>query len=425
MTDDVSQPPSPHRAWWAWPWQYRESAAFAIGLVAVGLALQLAIGPLDIHLLRAPVNWGLGLALMGLSLLFGLWRGRLARWWSGVPLAVSLIAALLFLSLIMGLTPQLAAPNPEPAWPDRLGFTRMTASWPFILIYLALIVSLGAATTRRIRRRPGLGFLLNHLGLWLLLVAAGLGAADRQRYTVWVEEGGLEWRGRLANGLVVELPLAIALADFDLEMYPPKVAIIDRRTGTPQPEGRAEWFQLDPERPQGVLGQWNLKLDRYIHLAIRGRDGLYEESPRPEAHPAALMTAIGPDGIAASGWITDGGAAQPFQALNLNDDLSLVMSRPEPRRFVSDVTLLTPDKPARRALVEVNKPLREGDWMIYQYSYDQAAGRLSRHSAFDVVYDPWLKPVWAGLLLMGAGAVSMIRQGRRPPGAAGREGEAA
>ncbi len=286
MTDDISQEPpaeteqpgGPGRAWWAWPWAYRESAAFAIGLMAVGLALQLAGGPLDVHLLRSPVSWGLGVGLIGLSIFLGFLRGRLAAWLGGLPLAVNLIAALLFLSLIMGLTPQLAAPNPEPAWPDHLGFTRMTSSWPFILIYLALIISLGAATVRRIRRRPSLGFVLNHLGLWLLLTAAGLGAADRQRYTVWVEEGGLEWRGRLANGLVVELPLAISLADFDLEVYPPKVTIIDRQTGKPQPEGRAEWFQLDPEHPRGVLGQWNLTLDQYIHLAIRGREGI----PPPE-----------------------------------------------------------------------------------------------------------------------------------------------
>lgn len=148
---------------------------------------------------------------------------------------------------------------------------------------------------------------------------------------MWVEEGGLEWRGALANGLVTELPLAIELHDFDLEIYPPKVTVISRQTGLPQPEAAPQWFQLDPSSPQGTLGQWQLNLDRYIHLAIRGRGGVYEESPRPEASPAALLTVSGPDGSKISGWITDGGAAQPFQALNLTDDLALVMARPEPR----------------------------------------------------------------------------------------------
>lgn len=55
--------------------------------------------------------------------------------------------------------------------------------------------------------------------------------------------------------------------------------------------------------------------------------------------------------------------------------------------------------------------------MVYQYSYDQSAGRMSRHSGFELVYDPWMNFVWAGLMLMGAEAVGMIWQGRhgRPP----------
>ncbi len=402
--------PAPARAFWVWPWRYRESTAFVSALLLVGAALQLA-GPLDVHLLRAPVSWGLFAALAAISIILGLTRWKIALWFSGPHLAVALIAALLLLSLIMGLTPQLAAPPPAPRWPDRLGFTRMTASWPFIIIYLTLIISLGAASVRRLRRRPTLLFALNHLGLWLLLTAAGLGAADRQRYTIWVEEGDVEWRGTLANGFVMELPLAISLHDFDLEYYPPKVTVISRETGKPQPEGRAEWFQLDPERPVGRLGQWEVKLEEYLHRAIRGKDGIYEESPRPEASPAARLTATGPAGQAASGWITDGGAAQPFQALNLTDDLALVMARPEPRRFMSDISFMTPDAPEPiRTTLEVNKPLKYGPWTVYQASYDQAAGRMSRQSGFDVVYDPWLKLVWAGLLVMAAGALTMIRR---------------
>ncbi|UQZ91075.1 hypothetical protein C4J81_18360 [Deltaproteobacteria bacterium Smac51] len=428
MSKNLSAAPSAdgNRTWWVWPWKYRESAAFVLGLLVVGLCLQLA-GPLDIHLLRAPVSWGLGIGLSAMSIILGCLRGRLAEWLTGVPLSVCLIAAMLLLSLLMGLTPQLAAPNPDPGWPDRLGLTRMTASWPFILIYLATIIVLGAVTVRRIRRRPNLVFILNHLGLWVLLTAAGLGAADRQRYTMWVEEEGVEWRGRLANGFVVELPLAINLHDFDLEIYPPKITVISRQTGKPQPEGKAEWFQLDPERPQGRLGEWSVTLDKYIHLAIRGKDGVYEESPRPEANPAAHMIVRGPDGMLVSGWITDGGPAQPFQALNLTDDLALVMARPEPKRFTSDITFLTPDGQARRVVLEVNKPLTAGDWMVYQYSYDQEAGRMSRNSGFELVYDPWLKFIWASLLLMGAGAVVMIWQGRRRPSSSsdGKEREAA
>ncbi len=64
------------------------------------------------------------------------------------------------------------------------------------------------------------------------------------------------------------------------------------------------------------------------------------------------------------------------------------------------------------AQIEVNKPLRVGSWMIYQYGYDNAAGSLSSYSSFELVYDPWLIPIYIGVVLLMLGALCMVVQGR-------------
>lgn len=413
MTYNTSKSSSA-RPWWVFPWAYRESLLFVSGLLAVGFLLQL-IHPLDFHLLGRPVNF-IVLALLLIPPLLGLWRpqNKLLIWLASVPLSVSLITAFLLLSLVMGLLPQSASPVLSSQLPHRLGLSSLTSSWPYILIQLATLICLSLAVVLRLRRKgvPKTAFILNHLGLWLLLAAAGLGAADRRSYIVWVEEGQVEWRGRTAQGLVVELPLAIKLHDFSLEEYPPKMAVIDKISGKPLPAEKAHWHQIEPGRDiAGHLAGWTVSVDKYFHMAVRGKDGEYVESPRPEAAPAALVTAVR-EGESHRGWVTDGGLMQPFQALTLTEQEVLVMARPEPKRFSSDITVFVKDLGDERLVVEVNKPLSLGPWMVYQHSYDDRLGRMSRNSGFEAVYDPWWPLVRLALWMMAAGAVLMIWGGR-------------
>ena len=58
---------------WDKPWQMKEGFLIGGGLLAVGLLLQLAIGPIDWDLFAAPVHWialALLLALIGTMFLF-------------------------------------------------------------------------------------------------------------------------------------------------------------------------------------------------------------------------------------------------------------------------------------------------------------------------------------------------------------------
>lgn len=415
------------RRLWQKPWQYKESAFLVAGIILAGFSLQLGLGPFDFFLLHYPVNVGIA-AFLVLILVLSVFARKTAlfKWLSGIPFCVSLIVALLFFGLIMGLTPQLARPDPHShnIFSD-LGFTTVTSSWPFVLLYTMTILSLGLVIVRRLLvfRKGDLAFYCNHIGLWILLVSAGLGASDMQRFVMHVSEGEMEWRVYNPRGEVLELPIAIRLKDFSMEEYPPKLVIINRETGKPQPEGKPWYFQIDEKEPSGKLGEWEITLEEYLHEAVRNADG-YIASPMPASTPAARVTAKNMrTGEVKTGWVCGGGAIPAFfSGVTLSDTLTMVMTQPEPKRFVSDILVVTKEGQKQEAKLEVNKPLTIGPWMLYQYGYDNEAGKMSTYTSIELVRDAWLYPAYAGIVLMMIGSVLLVCRGT---GKKGREYELA
>jgi cytochrome c biogenesis protein ResB len=73
-------------------------------------------------------------------------------------------------------------------------------------------------------RLGDVGFYLNHIGLLLVLFAAGFGYADIERYMVRVDEGTTVQMGYdPATGHPVGLPVAVTLHDFEMEVWPAEV----------------------------------------------------------------------------------------------------------------------------------------------------------------------------------------------------------
>ncbi|MCD8101679.1 MAG: hypothetical protein LUE26_03775 [Alistipes sp.] len=292
--------------------------------------------------------------------------------------------------------------------------------------------------------------------------------------------GGVEWRVQGPHGQPVELPVAVRLNGFDIEEYPPALAVMDRGTGGLLPEGRPGYLQL-ADGDRAVIDGREITVTRYIHHAVPDGRGGYREAVMPASAPAAEVrvrdaagTGIGIgteyDAVAGAGagagnsagagvngvgvgsgngvgtgagtgtesgagfgagsdfgagagagagsavvtgWVSYGSAAQPAAALDIGGGYSVVMTRPEPRRFISDVEAFTPDGRSVAGLLEVNRPLRLGHWRLYQYGYDTQAGRMSQYSVIELVYDPWAVPVYVGIILLGAGSVCMLWSGRR------------
>lgn len=136
------------RPMWQHPWHWKESIAFVSGILLTGLLLQLTVGEFDFELLRYPVNTVVGavIVLLAAAIAWGTKRSAVCRWYTGVPLAVTLIVAFVVTGIIMGLTPQSTARPAEGTMhiTSRLGLDRMTRAWPFVLLYFLTLLSLGA-----------------------------------------------------------------------------------------------------------------------------------------------------------------------------------------------------------------------------------------------------------------------------------------
>lgn len=406
------------KSWWQTPWSFRESLAVVAGFILVGWLLQLTIGDFNYEIIRFPVN----ATLLGFIFFFVLLitlkhKSAFFNWLSGIPLSISTIAGLLLMGLIMGLIPQA---SPTGYSHDLLGFDAVTCSWAFVLVYFLTLVNLSCVVARRLLHFTwrDYAFYLNHIGLLLLLMSAGFGAADLRRYVMYVEEGNTEWRVYNEDKEVLELPVAIKLTDFYMEEYIPKLAILDKSSGNAIPKAKPQMIQIDTLQPVFEIAGWKIEVKEYQHEAIRNSDSTYRYLPMPGSCPAVLVTVTNPkeEVEEKTGWVCCGNFAQLYMALELNEQLSLVMTRPEPKLFRSDIVVYTENEKKVSHQLEVNKPLSIDNWMIYQHGYDVDRGRASTWSSFELVYDPWLLWEYIGLWTFIAGSVLLMWEGKKKKG---------
>lgn len=404
---------------WQFPWQYSESIAFVVGVIIIGWILQVIVGPFDFYLLASPANLIIGGAIIIFLILFSLKRkSPFYQWLSGIPLSVTLIAALLIMGIAMGLIPQVVRlDHHDHSFFSNLGLRQITSFWPFVLIYFITLLSLGALIVRRLIafRLQDYAFYFNHIGLWILLFASGLGAADMKRFVMHVQEGEVEWRVYSDNKDIIELPIAIQLNDFYMEEYAPKLVVIDRKSGDVQPIEKAEYFNIDEKRPNGHITGWDISLKEYIHEAIRNSDSTYQEVHMPGASPAARVEVTNKTtGVRKEGWVCGGNVAQLYMTLGLDSTYCVAMTEPEPKRFVSYIDVFTNDGGEYHNVeLEVNKPLKVGSWMIYQYGYDNMARKMSTYSSMELVYDPWIYPAYIGIIMLALGSICMLWKGNK------------
>jgi cytochrome c biogenesis protein ResB len=95
-------------------------------------------------------------------------------------------------------------------------------------------------------------------------------------------------------------------------------------------------------------------------------------------------------------------------AIELKEFIMETYDDGSPRRFASDIQILTQSGKNIRTTVEVNKPVEVDGWKIYQYGYDTQMGAMSQTSILELVSDPWLPLVYTGIYMMLAGAVGLF-----------------
>jgi len=399
---------------------YQNSFFLIFTVMGISYLLQIELGAFNFHLLSSPVNILIAAVLVLIcSLGFIFPNNPIVRLLSTLPFAVTLLFTFLILGIIMGLTPQKDT-GIMGSILSKTGFSHMTASWPFVFTYALTLLSLGLLIARRLRNfRPfSFAFHLNHIGLWLLLLAAGLGYADQRRFVMYPElDQGPEWRVYNSNNGFLELPIAIELNQFSMETYPAKIAIYSAEIDSAIPQTNPAFFQLEAGATEFQIANWVIQVDTYFHEAAPDGANSFRHWPVVGSAPAAKVSVHNMvSDETQAGWISSGslkGVAQPYTTLQLDEDHALVMLPPEPKHFVSDITVYTPDEKPQRVHLTVNNPFTIGHWKLYQQGYDEAAGTLSIYSAIELVYDPWIKLIYAGFGLLALGSFGMIWSGRK------------
>ncbi|MCK9305413.1 MAG: cytochrome c biogenesis protein ResB [Bacteroidales bacterium] len=408
---------------------------FISAVLTAGVALEIFTKGFDFSLISFPVN----LILVLILILLGTIKGSSPLSAFGkTPVALILILLITLLSVAMGLIPG----------------NSIKSSWPFALVYMMLMVSLSMAVGRRLRtlrqkvsgfflkdtggslfKDTGFllkgggplvkeaGFLFNHLGILLLLIATGLGRGDFKRYFITVPEEKVEWRGENAfTGEVEELPVAIQLNDFRMELYPSKIMIVNKTNDVIAGHGKiaenggeiAENGQEEQERQKVQNSQKSYTLSEVNNTFNMGGWSVRVDSvtDRPGYAPAAFVTVKNSySDTTLTGWISCGNYFQMSRQLAINDYLMVVMTPPDPKSYQSDVEVFTKKGVSKSGTVRVNHPVTAGSWKIYQYSYDTVMGRDSGYSVFELVYDPWVIVVYIGIVMLFLGAVTLFWKG--------------
>lgn len=203
------------------PWEMTEGGLVCCGLIVVGLLLQLFSGPVNWDLMAWPVNFLVLLIMLSGIVVMHLSRNRfhLFRWMSTLQAGIPAMVSCALLTILMGVTRQVPSGH-VPMEP--IGITAMLSFWPFVLSYAWLVLLVGMVCMTRLCHPSwrNIPFLLNHLGLFLALVAGTLGNADMQRLFMTIQEGRTEWRAIDSRHRVHQLPIAIELHDFSIRETP-------------------------------------------------------------------------------------------------------------------------------------------------------------------------------------------------------------
>ena len=398
---------------WQSPWEYPESLLIAFGIILIGFALEIAVDSSNFGAIVFPKNviFG-GLFVVSIIASFLLIRkNKSLKFLAGIPASIGAIAALSFLVVIMGVTPQI--PMEKDGLITALGLNRLTTSLPFLFINFYLLFVLGIVIIRKISplKLKDWGFICSHLGLWITVFAAGLGSGDLQRLRMDLHENQIEGRAYDDKGNFFELPLAIKLNDFIIDEFNPKLAVVDNTTGMLYEATKPSMIMIE-DFLSCQLHDWKIQVEEFYKTSGRAGNRYYSLSDLGAA-PAAKINLVTLENDTIRGWISCGSFNRPHESLKIDDRFSLVMTVPEPKRFSSDVTIFTPDGAKQEQSLEVNKSFTVNGWKIYQLSYDEKMGIYSTKSIVEVVKDPWQMFVYIGVFMMLIGSAYMFWRGNK------------
>ena len=397
-----------NRKFWDAPWGYGESFLIGCSLLILGFVFE-ALSPNQNPIqLVYPYNLYILLSYCGVLVVLYHWFSDwiIIRWLTKVPASITSIVLVTCIVMAMGIIPQIPSEN---EFITLFGLDHITTNSAFYLTILFFLTCLGLISLKRIYqwKWSNLGFIINHVGLFIALSAGILGSGDLERLSLDLYEGHPSIYAYNTIGAKTELPFAVYLKDFQIKEYAPKLALVDNIKGEVVHNNGKNLFLIE----KGMTYSYDdyiVEILEFLPSSSRVMDGYYfvnEKGSPPSAKIKVIN--VNTDSIS-EGWVCSGSFKHPFEALKINDEFSFVMTLPEAKKFSSDVSILSPDGSRLETTLEVNKPFSYQGYKLYQLSYNEKMGKWSNLSTIELVRDPWLPTVYIGIFMMIVGAIYMF-----------------
>ncbi len=409
-----------NKHFWESPWGYNESFLIGFSLIFIGFMLEIFGGKnVEVELIY-PNNIFFGI-VYSLVLLFSyifFKQLNLIKWLLGVPAAISSFVLIIILVMVMGIIPQ--DPNYGGKIINNLGLNKITTHWAFFFIIFYFLTALGFVTVKRIHQLfsktaplniRNVGFVLNHFGLWFVVLTALLGANDIQHLKIKLDKGTPYNVATTSKGEDVILDFFIQLNKFTVKEFPSKLAIIDNVSGEVLHNNGKNLFEISDSLSY-TFKNYKIEVSDYIeNSAPFGKK--YVQILQMGALPSAKIRITNTDtNVVKEDWVCSGNFMYQYQSLKFSDDYSILMTMPEVKHFQSKISLYSKETTESSIDIEVNKPYDFGGYKIYQLGYDEKKGKWAEYSILELVKDPWLNIVYFGLYLLIAGTVILLLTGK-------------
>ncbi len=246
-----------------WPSGFTDSFIIGFILIVFGFLCQIFFNNIDLTLLW-PNNLIVGIVFTNILIFTHIFlkKKHVVIWLTSAPAAISSIVYISILALLGGFITQ--GDGTTNSMILKLGLNNVFASWPFIITMILFLTTLGLTTLKRTIpfKIDNVGFILNHLGLWLIVFSVGLGTGDIQQLSMKLTENNIVWHAQDDEQKVYELPVAFKLLKFDIDEYNPKLAIIDNSTGDMQGEEGKNLLAIEDSLQTKFQG-FDIKIDEF------------------------------------------------------------------------------------------------------------------------------------------------------------------
>jgi len=408
---------SSKKIFWQFPWLYGESFVISFALIIIGLAIEILNLGKGVPSPCFPYNIFIIILLIVLiPLLYFLFhKNTIIKWLSSVPAATASIISVVILALIMGIIPQ--NDKGDISYLKLIGFNHIFQSWAFAFSCLNLIIVLGFTIVKRIScfKLQSIGFLFNHLGLWIIMVSALLGSGDVKKlnfYCYLNEPTNIAYNSAFKT---YSMPFAIQLEKFEIEEYPPYLVLFDNNSGKILDDKNKMKCEVIKDQKYKIKN-YDIYIKNYINESIIKDDSCIKSKDIGSFQSAYLIVKDINSKNITKGWVSCGSYKYPPGFLKVDKKYSVAIAEPETKKYRSFLKILeeeNADTKYDNITIEVNKPFNYKGWKLYQYSYNADLGKWSDYSVIQAVYDPWLNFVYLGIYMLIIGAVFMFWHGKK------------